>query len=194
MSNEVTSPPDPFNLEALRAVPDLETVNVQKVLITVPVRRPGKNDFFRVHPSEDFLIDNYVLEHETDQDRTTYWVTPNLRDSLGDHLRKVRLFTCIDKRGNVFLWPAKLPTVDGSRAAQSWYMSALLAAEEAKKVWVKIIGNRAIGAYDIIRARGDLGDPQWPEQTFESLIKIAFRDKLIDSMDHAVIRDLNGEI
>lgn len=193
MTDETTMA-DPFNLEALRATPDLETVNVEKVLTTVPVRRPGKNDFFRVHPDEDYVIDNYVLEHETDQDRMTYWVTPNLRDALGDHLRKVRLFTCIDKRGNPFLWPAKLPTVDGSRSAQSRYTSALLAAEEAKTVWVKIIGNRSIGAYNIHRARGDLGDPQWPELSFEDLIKLAFRDRLIDSMEHAVIRDLNGEI
>jgi len=192
MSNKTT--PGPFDLDALRAAPDLETVNVEKVLITVPVRRPGKNDFFRVHPDQDFVIDNYVLEHESDQDRTTYWVVPSLRDVLGDYLRKVRLFTCIDKRGNVFLWPAKLPTSDGSRAAQSWYTSALLAAEEAKKVWVKIIGNRQIGAYDIVRARGDLGDPQWPDHSFEDLIKLAFREKLIDTREHAVIRDLNGEI
>jgi hypothetical protein len=94
----------------------------------------------------------------------------------------------------VFLWPAKLPTVDGSRAAQSWYMSGLQAAEEAKKCWVKIMGNRQIGAYDIIRARGDLGDPQWPDHSFESLIKLAFRDNLIDSADHAVVRDLYGDI
>jgi hypothetical protein len=193
MTNKDTVP-DPFNLEALRAAPDLEFVNVEKLLNTVPVRRPSKNDFFRVRPGEDFVIDNYVLEHDSDQDRTIYWVTPNLRDVLGDYLRKVRLFTCIDKRGNVFLWPAKLPTSDGSRAAQSWYTSALLAAEEAKKVWVKIIGNRQIGAYDIVRARGDLGDPQWPDHSFEDLIKIAFRDRLIDAPDHPVIRDLNGEI
>jgi hypothetical protein len=192
MSNKAV--PDPFDLDALRATPDLETVNVEKVLITVPVRRPGKNDFFRVHPDPDFVVDNYVLEHESDQDRTTYWVTPDLRDVLGDYLRKVRLFTCMDKRGNVFLWPAKLPTNDGSRAAQSWYTSGLLAADEAKKVWVKIIGNRQIGAYDIVRARGDLGDPQWPDHSLKDLIKIAFREKLIDTVDHPVIKDLMGEI
>ena len=186
--------PDPFNLDELRAAPDLESVSVEKVLTTVPVRRPGKNDFFRVHPGKDFVIDNYVLEHESDQDRTTYWVTPNLRDALGDYLRKVRLFTCIDKRGNVFLWAAKLPAVDGSPAAQSWYKSALLAADEARKTWVKIMGNRAIGAYDIVLARGNLGDPQWPDHSFEDLIRLAFRDRLIDNLDHAVIRDLNGEI
>jgi hypothetical protein len=117
--------PSPFDLSALRAVPDLETFDFERELTTVPVRRPGKNDFFRVHPGNDFVIDNYVLEHESGQERNTYWVTPDLRDALGDDLRKVRLFTCIDKRGNVFLWPAKLPTADGSHVARSWYQSGL---------------------------------------------------------------------
>jgi hypothetical protein len=127
-------------------------------------------------------------------DRTTYWVAPELRAALVDHLRKVRLFTCIDKRGNVFLWPQKLPIADGSATARSWYLSALRAAEEAKKLWVKIVGNRSLGAYDIIVARGDLGDPQWPAHTFAELIELAFHDKLIDSLQHAAIREINGEI
>jgi hypothetical protein len=143
MSNETTV--DPFNLEALRSVPDLETVSVEKILTTVPVKRPGKNDFFRVHGAEGYVIDYYVLEHDTDQYQTTYWVTPGLWDVLSDYLRKVRLFTCISKRGNVFLWPAKLPTIDGNRGAKAWYKSALQAADEAKDRWVKIIGNRDIG-------------------------------------------------
>ena len=31
-----------------------------------------------------------------------------------------------------------------------WYLSGLRAAEEAKRLWVKIIGNKSIGAYDIV--------------------------------------------
>jgi hypothetical protein len=127
-------------------------------------------------------------------DRTVYWVAPDLRVALKDHLRKVRLFTCIDKRSNVFLWPAKLPTADGSASARSWYLSGLRAAEEAKRLWVKIIGNKSIGAYDVIVARGDLGDPQWPDHGFKDLIGLAFSDKLIDSMEHAVVREIDGVI
>lgn len=186
--------PDPFDLDALRLAPDLDAFDVEKILTTVPVRRPGKNEFFRVRDDDDFVIDGYVLEHESEMDRTMFWVAPDLRSALVEHLRKVRLFTCIDKRSNVFLWPAKLPTVDGSAAARSWYLSGLRAAEEAKKLWVKITGNKSIGAYDVHVALGDLGDPQWYEHTFAELIELAFHDKVIDSMDHAVIREINGEI
>jgi hypothetical protein len=184
---------DPFDLDALRSAPDLD-IDVEKILTTVPVRRPSKNEFFRVHPGEDFVVDGYVLEHESEMDRTAYWVVPGLRAALKEHLRKVRLFTCIDKRGNTFLWPAKLPTADGSASARSWYQSGLRAAEEAKKLWVKIIGNKSIGAYDVIVARGDLGDPQWPDHSFKDFIGLAFNDKLIDSMDHAVVKEIDGVI
>jgi hypothetical protein len=189
-----TAKPNPFDLDALRAAPDLNDIEVEKILTTVPVRKPARNEFFRVHPGNEFVIDGYVLEHESEMDRTVYWVAPDLRAALIDHLRKVRLFTCIDKRSNVYLWPAKLPTADGSMSARSWYQSALRAAEEAKKLWVKVMGNKSLGAYDIAVARGDLGDPQWPDHTFQELIELAFRDKVIDTLEHPVIREINGEI
>jgi hypothetical protein len=169
-------------------------VTVEKVLTTVPVKRPSKDQFFRVRSGDDFVLDTYTLEHESDMDRTTYLVTPDLWSELVDHLRKVRLFVCIDRRSNVFLWPAKLPSADGSASARSWYQSGLRAAEQAKTLWVKIQGNKAIGAYDVIVAKGDLGDPSWPDHSFQKLIDIAFQDRLISSLDHPVIKDLYGEI
>jgi hypothetical protein len=42
---------DPFDLDALRAAPDLD-IDVEKILTTVPVRRPGKNEFFRVQSTD----------------------------------------------------------------------------------------------------------------------------------------------
>jgi hypothetical protein len=43
-------------------------------------------------------------------------------------------------------------------------------------------------------ARGDLGDPQWPDHPFKELIELAFHDKVIDTLEHAVVREINGEI
>lgn len=119
---DAISPPNPFDLEALRAVPDLD-IDVEKILTTVPVRRPNKNEFFRVHNDADYVIDGYVLEHESEMDRTMFWVAPNVRAALVEHLRKVRLFTCIDKRSNVFLWPASCrPLMAARRLARGTYL------------------------------------------------------------------------
>jgi hypothetical protein len=197
MSNE-TAPqpdqPDPFDLEALREAPDLDAFDVEKILTTVPVRKPRPNEFVRVRDSVKFTVDGWTLEHESGLDRTMYWVSPDMRVILRDHLRKVRLYVAINKRSNVFLWPCRLPTADSNSGARSWYQSALRAAEQAKVLWVKISGNKDIGAYDMVVARGDLGDPQWPGHTFQQLLEIAFRDKIIDRLDHEVIKEIEGEI
>jgi hypothetical protein len=185
---------DPFDLDSLRAAPDLDDIAVEKILTTVPVKRPSKDQYFRIHSGSDFTLDTYVLEHERDMERTTYLVAPALRAQLADRVRKVRIFTAIDKRGNISLWAVKLPAADGSASARSWHQSALHAAEQAKTLWVKIQGNKAIGAYDVIVAKGDLGDPSWPDHSLQELIKVAFRDRFIDSLDHSVVREINGEI
>jgi hypothetical protein len=51
---------DPFDLDALR-VEGLDDIGVEKVLLTVPVRKPRKTEFFRVHPDEDYCLDSMVL-------------------------------------------------------------------------------------------------------------------------------------
>jgi hypothetical protein len=160
---ELIAKPDPFDLDACRVASSLDSFDVGKILTTVPVHKPKRNEFFRVRANDDFVIDGYVLQHESGMDKTTYWVPPSMWDALRDHLLKVRLFTCIDKRSNVFLWPAKLPTDDANVSARSWYRSGLLAAERAKTLWVKIQGNSSISAYDIYsRRRLTSSTRPWP--------------------------------
>ena len=50
--------PNPFaNLDAMRLSQDFVTgARVKKLLTTVPVRRPGTQDFFRVHPDAAYQI------------------------------------------------------------------------------------------------------------------------------------------
>jgi hypothetical protein len=187
-----TAKADPFDPEALR-VNALADVDVEKILTAVPVRRPGRNEFFRVHPDPKFVTDTLVLEREDGMNRETYLVLPEFRDLVAQELRPVRLFVAINKRGTVFLWPAKLPRADHD-AGRRWAETALQVAEEAKKLWVKMFGDKALGGYVLFRAKGDFGEPQWPDKTFRDLIAIAFRDNLIDCADHPVIRELAGEI
>lgn len=59
---------------------------------------------------------------------------------------------------------------------------------------MKLVANKALGAYEFVKARGDLGEPQWPEKSYRELLEIAFRDRLIATLEHPVIRELNGEL
>lgn len=185
---------DPFDTERLRSA-SLENIGVEKVLLSLPVRRPGRNEFFRVHPDPAMTVDWYVLERDDDLDREVYWVTEQFRADLLDELKPVRIFTCINKRGTMFLWPARLPGAD-NRLGRRWHESALEIAEQAKTLWVKMQGKRDLGAYEMYRAKGDLGEPQWEDdKSLGDLLRLAFKgDRLISSLDHPVLRELTGEI
>jgi hypothetical protein len=189
-ASETADPFDPFDPAALRA-DTLADVEVEKMLTAVPVRKPARTDFFRVHP--EWVFDTYVLEREDGMDRETYIVAPNLIDQLAPELQRVRLFTVINRRGVVSLWPAKLPR-EGSNTGRRWAETALQAAEQATKLWVRMQADKDLGGYQILRAKGDLGSPQWPDKSHRDLIEIAFRNNVIDSPDHVVIRELNGEL
>jgi hypothetical protein len=50
-----SGPADPFDLASIRLDPNAaEAAGVEKLLLTVPVRKPHKQDYFRVHPGEAF--------------------------------------------------------------------------------------------------------------------------------------------
>ena len=67
------------------------------------------------------------------------------------------------------------------------------AYEEAKKHWVRVSANMSLGAYEIFEALGNLSDPEWPEESMDEIVRIAFRNSFIDSYDHPVLRRLRGE-
>ena len=64
----------------------------------------------------------------------------------------------------------------------------------AMKNWVRVQSNMSSNSYEVFLATGALADPVWPSQTMRQLLEIAFRDRVIESPDHPVLRKLRGEI
>jgi hypothetical protein len=90
----------------------------------------------------------------------------------------------------VFLWPVRLPQPDGR--SNPWWDSAHEAAAMAQNRWVRVVADRDLGAYQILRAAATLDDPVWPDASFAELMRLAFRDRLISSPDHPALRKLMG--
>ena len=169
-------------------------VNVETVLTAVPVRKPKRTEFVRVHPSSDYMVPcMLVMERDTGSDTETYLVTPPVQHLVSEELRQVRLYTAITKRGTVFLWPIKLPGDDNDRIRRI-SDTAIQCAEQAKTLWVKVHWDRDLGGYGMQRAKGDLGEPQWPDKSMRDLLELGFRNYLVDRPDHPVIREFAGEI
>ena len=117
-------------------------------------------------------------------------VTPQMATELPGEFKPAALCTSINRQGVLFLWPVKLPGPDGRH--NEWHRSAAEAAERAMRKWVRVTANVSLGAYEIFEATGDLPEPTWPDLTFEEILKIAFRNLIVDRPDHPVVQRLRG--
>jgi|SRR5262249_5400558 len=182
--------PDPFNLESLRLNPSFtETAGVKKLLTTVPVKRPSPQDFFRVHPAPEFR-ENFAMVDLKD-DREEYLVQPAILPELTSEVVYKTVFTAVNRQGVVFLWPVRLPAPDDRKT--EWPRSAREAAELAMTRWVRMKANMSLGAYEITEAQSVMADPVWPELSYTELLRIAFRERIITTLDHPVIKRLRGQ-
>lgn len=177
-------------LDKLRLSQDYsQFAETKKLLTDVLVRKPQGQEFLRVHRDPDYQINTMILEMKVH--REFYLVARELWGELADELRPVTLFTALNRQNAIFLWPIKVPGADGK--IDNWNRSAMRAAQSAMTQWVRVKSSFSSGAYETTVAKGEWGDPSWPESTFQMLIETAFKGKFIETVDHAVIRQLRGE-
>ena len=62
----------------------------------------------------------------------------------------------------------------------------------ASDKWVRVSANMSLGAYEIFTATGEIPEPEWPELSFEEILKIAFKGRYVDSLNHPVVQRLLG--
>ena len=167
-----------------------ETLGVKKVLTTVPVGKPTKDRFFRTHTSPSWVFPTWILENKAAGE--TYIVSPEVASVLGDLVRPVELYAVIDRQNNPSLIPIPLPGPNGVR--NPWHESLLQAVLRARLVWLRISANMALGGYDIFEAAASLPEPIWPETTMDELLEVAFRGRIITSLDHPVVQDRLGRV
>ena len=48
-------------------------------------------------------------------------------------------------------------------------------------------------AYELFEATGNFPEPEWPEVEFSEILRVAFRERYIDSIDHPLVKRLRGE-
>jgi hypothetical protein len=189
------SAPDPFDPIALRLPQDFSaSLGVRKTLLSVPLRKPDKSWFVRVHPDPAYRLQTAVIELKEDRGAETYLVSPALWPDLATEatFSPRALFTAINRLGVVFLWPIRLPGSDGRQ--DEWSRTALEAADMAAKGWVRVSANMQLGAYDLFQAPGNFPDPEWPDLPFRDLLRIGFKDRFISDRNHTVLRKLRGEV
>lgn len=190
--SQVKSKSDPFDPRRLRLSQDYaSSLGVNKKLLTVPIRKPDKTWWVQTHPDEEYQMLTCVLELK--EDREIYLVDQDLRYELATEstVGPRLLVPTINRQGVLFVWPIRLPGPDGK--LDDWNRSACEAAEMARGKWIRTAANMSLGAYDVFTTDAKLPDPVWPAMPFHELLRIAFKDKVIDTLEHPVLRRLRGE-
>jgi hypothetical protein len=101
------------------------------------------------------------------------------------------IYTAINRQGVVFLWPVRLPGQTGK--TMDWHRTAHEAANHATNCWIRVMANKSLGAYGTIEGPKTIPAPEWPDLLpFKELLRIAFRDRLVDSLSHPVVKHLQG--
>jgi hypothetical protein len=181
--------PDPFDLASLRLNPSfLATAGVKKLITTVPARRPNPQDFIRVHPSPEYRADFAMIDLK--DEREDYIVRPEIMSQLPGEVVFKTIYTAINRQGVVFLWPVRLPAADDRKS--EWLRSAREGAELAMTKWVRFKANMSLGAYEITVAESVMADPVWPDLSYQELVRIGYRDRMVTGVDHPVVRRLRG--
>ena len=108
---------DPFDPSRLRLTQDfVQLGGVRKQVVTVPVRKPTREEFVRVHPDPAYALDTMILEFK--DSREIYLLDPGLRSELATEstVSARRLHTAIKsalKNKLVFFESAPLGTIEG---------------------------------------------------------------------------------
>jgi hypothetical protein len=181
---------NPFDPDALRLSQDfIGMAGVKKELTTVRVKKPSKQDWFRVHPDKAYR-GSFGMIHLKEEGEY-YLVAPAVAAALASEMVFVELFTVINRQGVVSLWPIPLPPPDGKD--NDWWISARDAASRGMTQWVRITPNKSLGANEIMTGPDSMAAPEWPNKTFAELLQIAFgQGQLVDRLDHPVVKRLRG--
>lgn len=182
--------PDPFDVDALRLNQSFEeAIGVRKLLTTMPVRKPHKQEWLRVHPDEEYRGTFAMINLK--EDGEFYLLTPDIARELTNELFRAVIYTAINRQGVPFLWPARLPAPDGR--SNAWHISQHEAAGMGMQRLIRVKANIALGAYEIDITDNPTPDPDWPNLSFGELLRIGFKNgKLIDSLEHPVVKQLRG--
>ena len=94
---------------------DPTAIGVEELVTEVRYKKPGKDVFFRVHPSPEYTARLGIIELSGRDE--CYFVDPMLWAALaGEKTFAFRqVHTCVTVQGEHFLWGCRLPGTDGKQ-------------------------------------------------------------------------------
>jgi hypothetical protein len=64
--------------------------------------------------------------------------------------------------------------------------------DRAENEWARATSSRSLSEYKCKVATGIDDEPNWPKESFIEILRAAFEGKVIDSLEHPVVKQLHG--
>jgi hypothetical protein len=169
---------------------ELDQPVAKTILTALPIRKPEPLEFIRVHSDPNYRF-GPVPFINLKQNREYYLVTPGLRPDLRPREYWIgQIFLATNRQSKPFFWIITVQSPTGR--ISDWYNSALDCAERAMTQWVQIVPDQSAGVYTVALAEEILEEPEWPEQSFDELFRIAFKRRTVKNLDHPIFKQLRG--
>jgi len=152
-----------------------------------PVRKQNQV-WFQVHRAR--MAHAFALiENKGRQE--TYLVPPQIyQELIGEVYSKVSFQHARTRQGVSFLWP-----IQDADQTDDWTneQSALQIVTEYAGRWVRVGLKYGVGSLWSLHCRGRISSSGLAPRGFQSRLQKAFRGKIIDSIDHPIVRKLRGK-
>jgi hypothetical protein len=175
----------------MRHDPNTSLVQTRKRLVTIPARKmPDKAWFVR---TSTLTGHSGILPLYWDKggDGHPFLIDEPVQDYFGDDVRNNYCVLSVTRQATFFLWCNPLEDPDGNW--NSWHASAHDMKALAAKSWVRFKSNKQLGGYEVWDPRGEQPpDPEWPDISWNDIVRLAFRRHLVEVETHPLINRLMG--
>jgi len=160
-------------------------------IITISVSKtPGKNEFFRTHPTFRPIVP--IVDLEVGMEKQYFAVTNEMVENLHaigitvtDHV----LYLTVTPRGAVRIVPVR--QASGDMEQNEYARTKEIGLVQGIDEWVRLFTDQENRCYKVFPApAGRFGVPQWLELKDAKIFRLAFRDKgrLVDSAEHPLFK------
>jgi hypothetical protein len=158
--------------------------------LTLEARKPRSSEFVRVRNGEDYQIVTPLLLAEGSkrrEDTSLYFLHPEFQipSEVSHFVRDYQLAAAMTYEGAHFLFATKVNDTE-------WYDSMLEAMALARERWVHIIADKGLNRHVTEPAVAMLEEPEWPDVSFQEYLQRAFGHRVINSIDHPIMKKLRG--
>ncbi len=164
-----------------------------KRTLRIKARKPNPRRFIRVHPDMKAAVAIFIDPNDEDEfEAAPYVVLGGVAEELGSDAEANTAFVYAYATGTLGLWLCRHPR----KGNDVWATTRLAVAEKAQTNWLRCHGSEDGDGYGYTEPVDKFPGPDWDRwlrgRSVFQLLGLAFRDRVIDTLDHPVVRAFEG--